>query len=33
LDVAKMDAMGWRPRIHLKEGLADTYKWFLEHAA
>jgi len=33
LDVAKMDAMGWRPRIHLKEGLADTYRWFLEHAA
>ncbi|MGO9786123.1 MAG: NAD-dependent epimerase/dehydratase family protein, partial [Stellaceae bacterium] len=33
LDVGKMDAMGWRPRIHLKEGLADTYKWFLEHAA
>jgi len=33
LDVGKLDAMGWRPRIHLKEGLADTYKWFLEHAA
>ena len=33
LDVGKMDAMGWRPRIHLKEGLADTYRWFLEHAA
>jgi GDP-L-fucose synthase len=33
LDVGKLDVMGWRPRIHLKEGLAGTYKWFLEHAA
>jgi GDP-L-fucose synthase len=33
LDVGKLDAMGWRPRIHLQEGLADTYRWFLEHAA
>jgi GDP-L-fucose synthase len=33
LDVAKFDAMGWRPRIHLREGLADAYRWFVEHAA
>ena len=33
LDVGKLDAMGWRPRIHLQEGLADTYRWFLENNA
>jgi len=33
LDVSKLDAMGWRPRIHLKDGLAETYRWFVEHAA
>jgi len=32
LDVGKLDAMGWRPRIHLKEGLSGSYRWFLEHA-
>jgi len=33
LDVTKLDALGWRPRMHLKEGLADAYRWFLKHAA
>jgi GDP-L-fucose synthase len=32
LDVGKLDAMGWHPRIHLGEGLADSYRWFVEHA-
>ena len=26
---ARLAAMGWRPRIGLKEGIADTYAWFL----
>ncbi len=29
LDVSKISALGWRPRIHLKVGLADAYADFL----
>jgi GDP-L-fucose synthase len=32
LDVSKINALGWRPRIHLKEGLADAYADFLHGA-
>ena len=28
LDVRRLDALGWRPRIALREGLADAYRWF-----
>jgi GDP-L-fucose synthase len=33
LDVSRLTAMGWRPGIPLREGLADAYKWYLEHVA
>ena len=33
LDISKLTAMGWRPRIPLKTGLEETYRWFCEHAA
>jgi GDP-L-fucose synthase len=33
LDVGRLEAMGWRPRIRLREGIADTYTWFREHVA
>jgi GDP-L-fucose synthase len=33
LDVTRLSALGWRPRIALREGLTDAYRWFLEHAA
>ncbi|HZT51724.1 MAG TPA: GDP-L-fucose synthase [Stellaceae bacterium] len=33
LDVRKLTALGWRPRIALGEGLADAYRWFLANAA
>ncbi len=33
LDVTKLSAMGWRPRIALGDGLADAYRWFVENAA
>ncbi|HEV8014392.1 MAG TPA: GDP-L-fucose synthase [Stellaceae bacterium] len=33
LDVSMLDAMGWRPRIGFKEGLADAYRWFVANAA
>ena len=31
LDVSRLFALGWRPKIGLREGLADTYAWFLQH--
>jgi len=33
LNVRRLAALGWRPRIALKDGLADAYRWFSEHAA
>ncbi len=27
----KLRAMGWTPRIGLEEGVASTYRWFLDH--
>jgi dTDP-D-glucose 4,6-dehydratase len=29
----KLRAMGWSPRIGLRAGVEETYRWFLEHAA
>ena len=31
LDVAQLHALGWRHRIGLKDGIASTYQWFLDH--
>ncbi len=31
LDVSRLQSMGWRASIGLKEGLQQTYRWFLEH--
>jgi len=33
LDVSKLNAMGWQARISLREGIARTYRWFLENEA
>ncbi|HKW55302.1 MAG TPA: GDP-L-fucose synthase [Stellaceae bacterium] len=33
LDTARLSAMGWRPRIALKDGLADAYRWFVDNVA
>ena len=33
LDVTRIKALGWSPRIPLGEGLASTYQWFREHGA
>ena len=33
LDVSRMAALGWTARTPLREGLASTYAWFVEHAA
>lgn len=31
LDVTRLGAMGWRARIGLRDGLAETYDWFLRN--
>jgi GDP-L-fucose synthase len=33
LDVSRLTALGWRPRITLKDGIERTYAWFKEHSA
>jgi len=30
LDVSRLFALGWRPRVSLREGLERTYRWYLE---
>ncbi|WP_225769678.1 GDP-L-fucose synthase [Inquilinus sp. Marseille-Q2685] len=32
LDVSRLTGLGWRARIGLEEGLAATYRWYLESA-
>ena len=31
LDVSRLNNLGWKAEIGLREGLASTYTWFLEH--
>jgi GDP-L-fucose synthase len=33
LDTERLSKLGWQPKISLKDGLAQTYRWFTEHAA
>jgi len=33
LDVSRLRALGWSPRIALEEGLTRTYAWYREHLA
>jgi GDP-L-fucose synthase len=33
LDSTRLEKLGWRPRIGLRQGLAETYRWFCENAA
>jgi GDP-L-fucose synthase len=30
LDVSKLQALGWRPKISLKQGTERTYAWYVE---
>ncbi|HYI61135.1 MAG TPA: GDP-L-fucose synthase [Acidimicrobiales bacterium] len=30
LDVSRLDALGWRASVGLREGIESTYRWFLE---
>ena len=31
LNVTRLHDLGWRHRIALREGIASTYQWFLDH--
>lgn len=31
MDSSKLAGLGWQPKIQLKDGLVDTYKWYLEN--
>lgn len=33
MDGSKIAAMGWRPQIGLEDGIAQTYRWFLDKVA
>jgi GDP-L-fucose synthase len=33
LDVSRLRGLGWAPRIPLREGIAEAYRWFVEHEA
>lgn len=33
MDNSRMTALGWQPRIGFEDGLASTYRWFLEQDA
>lgn len=32
MDSSRLEAMGWKARVGLDEGLRETYAWFLQHA-
>ena len=31
MDVSRLAEMGWRARIGLEDGIAETYRWFLDN--
>ena len=31
LDIQKIKSLGWTPKIPLREGIADAYRWFVEN--
>lgn len=31
LEVSRLRGLGWQPTIQLRDGIASTYRWFLEH--
>ena len=33
LDVSRINDLGWKATVPLREGIASTYQWFLEHRA
>jgi len=33
LDVSKLEKIGWKAKVGLEKGIAETYKWYLDHPA
>ncbi len=33
LETSRLSALGWQPQIRLRDGIAATYRWYLEQAA
>jgi GDP-L-fucose synthase len=33
LDTGRLTQLGWQPKISLKDGITQTYRWFSEHTA
>jgi len=33
LDVSRLTALGWKPKIALAGGIAETWRWYLENVA
>jgi len=33
LSTTRLEALGWAPQINLETGIAQTYRWFLDHRA
>lgn len=33
LDVSRLQKLGWRPRVSLREGITKTYEWYLANGA
>ncbi|CAN4113291.1 unnamed protein product [Withania somnifera] len=31
MDTSKLVGLGWKPKISLRDGLVDTYKWYMEN--
>ena len=31
LDISRLQALGWAPKVALRDGLAETYRWFLDN--
>ena len=32
LDTGRINALGWKPKITLEEGLLQTYRWYVDNA-